>query len=489
MSVNVFDENDVTVRQLACAQPSDQPVTWDGRDQYGRWVKPGQYRYHGLIAPKLSLRYVTSIGQSGNPPYRTADGTGSWGGVWGYVMDVCPIDATPDADIVVLWAIEEGEGGLIRMSQDGAVRWKQHLEWWMKAQQMAVTSDGESIYIAAASALDAPAGQSNYGGAMNRPLLWRVDAATGAKRPFPGTDPQHQRMFGRYLRGERIVTDVAVSRGKVYLTAPAQDTLFVADAATGRQLAAWPIKQVSGLVVDAGGRLLAGSGSKIVQLDDQGKVVATLADAGGPIWDLKAAPSGELVASVGSPRQQVVYFSPGGKEVRSLGSRGGRPKCGKMQPASFRDPVGLCITGNGKLFAAESACAEAIHAVVGGGDAGAPVPRSLLLQRHVRHRRGAARARLRRHAQRFNPLRGRLRNRPMGRGPLLDRRLQGLRRTREMVAADSAQGRPGLVVQRQRRDRRIAGRPRAGRGGRVRWLRGEAARRELSACGSGSTRA
>ena len=162
-------------------------------------------------------------------------------------------------------------------------------------------------------------------------------------------------MFGRYLPGERIVTDVAVSRGKVYLTAPAQDTLFVADAATGRQLAAWPIEQVSGLIIDTDGRLLAGSGSKIVQLDDQGKVAATLADAGGPIWDLKAAPGGELVASVGSPRQQVVYFSASGKELRSLGSRGGRPKCGKMQPASFRDPVGLCVTGNGKLFVAESA--------------------------------------------------------------------------------------------------------------------------------------
>jgi hypothetical protein len=355
MSVNVFDENDVTVRQLACARPSDQPVTWDGRDQYGRWAKPGKYRYHGLIAPKLSLRYVTSIGQSGHPPYRTADGAGSWGGVWGYVMDVCPIDAAPDADIVVLWAFEEGEGGLIRMSQDGAVRWKQHLDWWMKAQQMAVASDGESIYIAAASALDAPEGQSNYGGAMNRPLLWRVDAASGAKRPFAGTDQQHQCMFGRYLRGERIVTGVAVGRGKVYLTAPAQNTLFVADAATGRPLDAWPIGQVSGVIVQADGRLLAGSGSKIVRLDDRGKITTTLADAGGPIWGLKAAPGGELVASVGAPRQQVVYFSSTGKELRSLGRRGGRPKCGQMEPASFRDPVGLCVAGNGKLFVAESA--------------------------------------------------------------------------------------------------------------------------------------
>jgi hypothetical protein len=73
MSVNVYDTSGVTVRQLVCAQASDQPVVWDGRDLYGRWAKLGQYRYHGIIAPKLSLRYVTSVGQSGTPPYRSEE--------------------------------------------------------------------------------------------------------------------------------------------------------------------------------------------------------------------------------------------------------------------------------------------------------------------------------------------------------------------------------------------------------------------------------
>jgi hypothetical protein len=355
LSLNVYDENDVTVRQVACAQPSDQPITWDGRDLYGQWVPPGRYRYHAMLAPKLSLRYVTSIGQSGNPPYRTADGSGSWGGVWGYVMDVCTVNDQPDSDIVVLWSFEEGEGGLVRMSRDGAVRWKQHLDWWMKAQQMAVASDGQSIYIAAASAMGAPAGQSNYGGEMNRPMLWRVDAKSGDKRPFPETDPQRQCMFGRYLPGARIVTDVAVLSGKVYLTAPAQDTLFVADARTGRELAAWPVPQVSGVAADARGRLLVGSGSKIVLLDAAGRPQRTLADAGGPIWDLKTAPGGGLVASVGAPRHQVVYFDAAGRELRALGRPGGRPKCGRMIPDAFRDPVGLCVAADGTLFVAESA--------------------------------------------------------------------------------------------------------------------------------------
>jgi hypothetical protein len=379
MSVNVYDEQDVTVRQLVCAAPSDQPVTWDGRDQYGSWAAPGKYRYHGLIAPKLSLRYVTSIGQSGDPPYRTADGRGSWGGVWGYVMDVCPVGPEPDSDIVVLWAFEEGEGGLIRMSQDGAVRWKQHLDWWMKSQQRGVACDGESIYLVAASAFGAPEGQSKYSGDLNRPLLWRVDAATGTKRPFPATDQQHQCMFGHYLPGKRIVTDVAVRDGKVYLTAPEDNTLFVADARTGGELAAWHVEQVSGIALGAGGRIFAGSGSRIVELDATGNMVRTVADAGGPIWSLKPAPGdcpnfrlsengtvpfrggtakgamGALVASIGAPRNQVVYFSAEGKELRSLGQPGGRPKCGPMEPTSFRDPVGLCVTGNGRLFVAESA--------------------------------------------------------------------------------------------------------------------------------------
>jgi hypothetical protein len=355
LSLNVYDENDVTVRQVACAQPSDRPITWDGRDLYGRWVSPGRYRYHAMLAPKLSLRYVTSIGQSGNPPYRTADGTGSWGGVWGYVMDVCTVNDGPDSDIVVLWSFEEGEGGLVRMSRDGAVRWKQHLDWWMKARQMAVTSDGQSIYIAAASAMGAPAGQSEYGGEMNRPLLWRVDAKSGDKRPFPDTDQQRQCMFGRYLPGARIVTDVAVLGGKVYLTAPAQDTLFVADARTGRELAACPVPQVSGVAADARGRLLVGSGSKIVVLDASGRPQQTLADAGGPIWALKTAPGGELVASVGAPRHQVVYFDAAGRELRALGRQGGRPKCGRMVSDAFRDPVGLCVAADGTLFVAESA--------------------------------------------------------------------------------------------------------------------------------------
>ena len=113
--------------------------------------------------------------------------------------------------------------------------------------------------------------------------------------------------------------------GKLYLTAPAQDTLFVANARTGRELAAWPVPQVSGVAADARGRLLVGSGSKIVPLDAAGRPQRTLADAGGLIWDLKTAPGGGLVASVGAPRHQVVYFDAAGRELRAWAGRADAP--------------------------------------------------------------------------------------------------------------------------------------------------------------------
>ncbi len=353
MSLNIFDANDLTVRQLISAQPSTDKVTWDGRNLFEKWATPGTYRYNGIIAPKFSLRYIGSIGQSGTPPYRTADGKGSWGGVWGYVMDVCPVTADPESDIIVLWAFEEGEGGLIRMSQDGEVRWKQHLSWWMKANQTAVTCDGTSVYIACESAMNAPAGQSNYGGDWRRPMLWRVDAATG-KTTYYSSEQDKQPMYGDYTEAAHVVTDLMVHDGKLYLTSPALNTLFVIESATGKELAAWKIDGISGVAIDAHEQLFAGSGQKIIEVAADGTVGRTVADVKGDIWDIDVTKNG-FVVSTWAPRHQVIFLDATGKEVRKLGKMGGRPLCGAMQAESFLQPVGLCVMGNGKILVAESA--------------------------------------------------------------------------------------------------------------------------------------
>ena len=358
LSLNVYDDRDRTVRQLVAARSTGAgraQVIWDGRDDRGRWCTPGTYRWHAGLAPKLKLRYVTSVGQSGTPPYRTADGTGSWGGVWGDVMDVCVVDrAKPASDIVVLWAFEEGEGGLIRMTRDGRVRWKQHLRWDMKASQTAVACDGQHVFVACASAKDAPAGQKKYGGSHRRTLLWRVDAKTGAYRNFPKVK---WRPFGKFHTGpgaDEVATDVAVHAGRVYITNRTAGEIYVADGSTGDLQATWRLDRASGIAAIGSGRFVCGSGTRIVELDHTGRTVRTVADVQGEVWDVDAAPGGDVIASVQQPRHQVVVLDASGREVRALGPRGGRPLSGPMQPASLLKPVGLCAMADGTMFVAEN---------------------------------------------------------------------------------------------------------------------------------------
>jgi hypothetical protein len=348
MSLNIFDSNNVTVRQLVSGGPTTNEVGWDGRDLYGRWVKPGEYRYRGAIVPHLSLRYVTSVGQSGNPPYRTEDGKGSWGGVWHDVMDICPIGPEPDTDIVVVWGIEEGEGCLIRMSQDGQVRWKQHADWG--GVNYALACDGRDIYIAMSR------GPQDDIWDPNQPALWRVDAATGAKKPLSGKAQEPLRLFGELVSKPRrpIVTSLAVHEGKLYFTSPPLHRVFVADAQTGKELQTWEIPDVSGIAIDAKRQIVVGSGNKLLKLDENGKVLEELADLGGEIWDVKPTPEGNVLVSVGEPRHQVVLLSASGKELRTLGKKGGRPLVGKMQPDSLLRPSGVAAMPSGRIFVAEN---------------------------------------------------------------------------------------------------------------------------------------
>src|SRR6185437_6251694 len=161
---------------------------------------------------------------------------------------------------------------------------------------------------------------------------------------------------GRYMRGiDHIASDIVYHDGKLYVTAPKQDLLFVVDPTTGNEISQWNVPSASGVAFDSDGSVIASSGTKIVKLDSKGQITRTIADACGAIWSIRSAPKDVFAVSVAEPRHQVVYFDVAGHELRALGNNGGRPLCGKMQPASFREPTALCFTGNGKLFVAEAA--------------------------------------------------------------------------------------------------------------------------------------
>ncbi len=83
ISVNIFGEHGEVLRELTggeSVKAGKFTVYWDGKDQWGFALPPGDYKWGAYFSKGLQARYVGFVGSSGNPPYPTLDGKGGWGG-------------------------------------------------------------------------------------------------------------------------------------------------------------------------------------------------------------------------------------------------------------------------------------------------------------------------------------------------------------------------------------------------------------------------
>ncbi|MBM4084097.1 MAG: hypothetical protein FJ272_04845, partial [Planctomycetes bacterium] len=134
LSAAVYDAQGDLVRTLPVTVSGSafriphSALRWDGLDDDGRPLAPGRYTVKTLSHRGVGQKYVTSIHNPGNPPWRTDDARGAWGGDHGPA-----IAATADAKQVYLgWVISEAGTAVIALdtafTADGKVqkRWGQH---------------------------------------------------------------------------------------------------------------------------------------------------------------------------------------------------------------------------------------------------------------------------------------------------------------------------------------------------------------------------
>lgn len=150
VSLGIYSGDGKLVRTLQSGKklPAGQAsIAWDGKDDAGQLAAPGRYMLKGLVA-NLGWEYITAGGNSGKPPYMTADGKGGWGGLWGNVMGAATDRV---GGVYLLWAQEEGTPSLLKVNPDGGtgqfVVWGAHNNWdWGSCQ--ALVTDGEYVYVA-----------------------------------------------------------------------------------------------------------------------------------------------------------------------------------------------------------------------------------------------------------------------------------------------------------------------------------------------------
>ena len=181
-----------------------------------------------------------SIGNSGQPAWKTADGTGGWGGDYGP-----PTAATVAGDRIILgWTGHEAGWGIISTDLSGK-------KFWGLRQKNAsiLATDGTRIF------------RQRRGGRQRGECLRR---SLPGSRWFSAISDRDCSRRPVGMRHTNSPGGVAYDHGLLYVSFPARNLIGVYDANSGDLQTTWSVEKPGRLVV-TGGAVLAISGVKIVR--------------------------------------------------------------------------------------------------------------------------------------------------------------------------------------------------------------------------------
>jgi hypothetical protein len=341
VSIALVDAGGRVARTLVASGPRRAGTNverWDGLDNAGKPMPPGTYTWRGLYHQPLKTKFVLSAHNSGQPPYKTDDNTGGWGGDHGNPTSVC---ATGDA-MFLSWNMSESGWGIIKTDLKGKKLWGvRH-----NAEDMA--TDGERLFVVGDHGYEGEDSVKVFDAKDGRPLNW------GNGKPFlappEGGDDK-----------TNVAAAVAYCRGLVYVSWTVRDLVASYDVQgnlkearriprPGR-LAAHP----HGVLVVTKGesvKLLAGKGPDGTLSEHVEEPAGVAVDADGSIY---VANAGRL--------QNISVFDAKGNYLRSIGKPGGRPRVGRYDAGGILEAGGIAIDKAGNLWVAETLDGPKRHSV------------------------------------------------------------------------------------------------------------------------------
>lgn len=371
-TIAVNDAGGKRVRNLFGDMPfaaGTHSVEWDGRDDAGKPVAPGEYRWTGLHRGDIAALYRGSF-QHGTPPWLYGT-TGGWAGDHSSVQALAAV-----GDRMLLGSNEAEWGhGLIASNLDGRKQWG--VKWldkraWCGAESL--TAAGDRVFA------------TSY---LGECAVWEVDPATGRnglvleEKDIPeevraGQKPNLRVVGGRATLegGELYLCDVNASKPRtlVFAVPAGRRTDF---GATDRltYLRSLPVRTWS-VAWLPDGRCVAALDRSVVCLDVDSGTTQVFTDS--PIsapWGIAVDKAGRVIVSdqgatgihrftrdgqmshrflrLDAPAShQVKIFDSRGKLLRALGREGGR-QAGAFDPASFFQPAGIAVDTQGRLWVSE----------------------------------------------------------------------------------------------------------------------------------------
>ncbi|MBI4025438.1 MAG: hypothetical protein HY360_10695 [Verrucomicrobia bacterium] len=356
VSITLFGSTGIVARTLVAQgarRAGENIERWDGLDTSGKPLPAGAYTWKGVYHQPIKTKFLFSAHNSGQPPYKTDDNTGGWGGDHG-----TPSAVTPAGDAIILtWNVSESGWGIIKTDLNGRKL------WGIKHNAIDIACDGERIFVAGDTGFDGAWSVELFDAKEGRPLNW--GNGKSALDPPPGGNVTNN-----------VATAVACGNGKVYVSWRARNLVGAYDAQSGTLKESWPITAPQRLAVRPDGSVALISEGKVLAVDKgQSKVlIADHLDLSENVTirsdGVRQAPSGITVAPDGSiyvanagKLQNISVFDKDGKYLRSIGKPGGRPAVGPYDRNGIYMPGGICLDKNGRLWVAETTDSPKRHSV------------------------------------------------------------------------------------------------------------------------------
>lgn len=351
VTIAIEDPNGQRIRNLVPALPrkaGKNVEKWDGLNDKGKPVPPGEYVYKGLVHDGIRANYALSFANPGNPSWATDDNRGAF-----YGDHTAPQAAAAAGKFVAL-ATPMGEAGkhLIGLDLAGQRLWGLPNRVAFDGGRISLATDGQTLWVATEG---------------KQTLIYQVNIATGRYQPWEvmgkdkdGNDFKILDLVVSELPGMGAdkaaganLTGIAYHDGSLALALQRENVVKLLDPQKGTVLSQISVEKPQSVAFTPEGKLLILSGGRILAADAKGGTTPLGKEAYPEAYSLAVAPSGDILVSVRGSDQNVKVLSPEGKFVREIGERGGRPNFGPFNKNAMRLPAQIAVDSQNRLWVTE----------------------------------------------------------------------------------------------------------------------------------------
>ena len=332
---------------------------WDGKDDNGNLVKPGEYIVRGLYHKGFDIIYQFAYGNPGDPQWLTTDDKGGWLSNHGNPMGIC----SDEKQIYVSAPLSEGACAVMAIDYNGKKQWGiSNINGGMLAV------DDKYLYM-----LLGP-GTIGWGGPPEKEVaIRRIDKNTGRYATWSDGKDMHtifkvdeykgktREPFGKVYEEKAFDADwlnrdtmgLTYFKNNLYATLYFENKVIVVDPVEGKTIKEIDVEKPCGITND-GENIYLISGKRVLSLDEKGNIeelVRTGLDA--PVG-IAVDKNGNIYVSDLGKSMCVKVFNKSGKLIRTIGKVGGRKIDGKYDPNGMFLPWSITVDKNDRLWVIES---------------------------------------------------------------------------------------------------------------------------------------